>query len=123
MIGELKIGAGGLFTVADAVACEQVKLNAQFWVAVTVTPVLGIGPNLITAVSNWVPVFATIVAPAGKTQLMGDVLIVDVATNFNCVLGHALAVSGEIVKTGLGATTIKVDNGELQTVGSVAVMV
>jgi hypothetical protein len=101
--------------VADADPCEQDKLKAQFCVAVTVTPARGIVEKLITAVSSCGPVLAIMVAPAGKgNQLMGDVVLVDVTTNCTGVPGHAIADVGEIVNTGLGATAIKADTGELQ---------
>ena len=78
--GVLKMGAGGFVTVAVAIPCEQAKLNAQFCVAVTVTPDGGIVPNCIMAVSICGPVLAIMVAPAGNgVQLMGDVVTVDVA--------------------------------------------
>ncbi|MBK8519332.1 MAG: hypothetical protein IPL54_00135 [Chitinophagaceae bacterium] len=85
-----------------------------FCVAVTVTPPTGIVAKLITAVSNCGPLLAIIVAPPGNTQLMGVVVTVDVATNVTGVLGHAIADAGRIVNTGLGATTINADTGELQ---------
>ena len=109
-----KLGACGFFTVTDAVPCEQAKLNAQFCVAVTVTPPKGIVAKLITAVSNCGPLLAIMVAPPGNTQLMGVVVTVDVATNVTGVFGHAMADTGTIVKTGLGAITMKADTGELQ---------
>jgi hypothetical protein len=45
---------------------------------------------------------------------MGVVVTVDVATKVTGVLGHAVADIGKIVNTGLGATTINADTGELQ---------
>jgi hypothetical protein len=113
--GELKMGAGGFVTVTVAIPCEQARLNAQFCVAVTVTPVIGIAPNCITAVSICGPVLAIMVAPAGKgSQLMGDVVTVEVATNLICVPGHAVAEVGAMVNIGFGATTMVTDTGELQ---------
>ena len=112
--GVAKSGAAGFLTVADAVPCEQVKLKAQFCVAVTIAPARGIVPKLIIAVSNCGPVLATMVAPPGKPQLIGEVVILDVATNFTGVLGHAIGNVGAMVKMGLGATTINSDTGELQ---------
>ena len=109
-----KIGAAGFFTIADAVPCEQDKLKAQFCVAVTVAPARGMMPKLIIAVSNCGPVLATMVAPPGKPQLIGEVVTLDVATNLTGVLGHAIGSVGAMVKMGLGATTINSDTGELQ---------
>ena len=95
-----------------AVPCEQVKLKAHFCEAVTVA---GNVANCITAVSNCAPVFATIVAPAGKgSQLMGEVVTVDVATNFIGTPGQEIGVAVVMVNTGLGATIILADCGELQ---------
>jgi len=66
------------------------------------------------AVSDCVPVLAIIVAPAGKTQLIGVVVTFDVATNFTGSPGQALAVAGTTDKLGLGATIIVAETGELQ---------
>ena len=109
-----KSGAAGFFTNADAVPCEQDKLNVQFCVAVTVAPASGIVLKLITAVSNCGPLLAIIVAPVGNTQEMGVVVTLDVATNLTGVFGHAIADTGAMVTMGRGATTINSDTGELQ---------
>lgn len=82
--------------------------------AVTVTPPAGIAPNCITAVSSWVPVLATMVAPAGNTQVMGVVPTFVVTQHLIWVPGQALVPEELIVNTGLGATTIYADCGELQ---------
>jgi hypothetical protein len=63
------------------------------------------------------------VAPAGKTQVIGVVVIVDVATNFTGVPGQVCRLSGVIVNTGFGATTTGVVCGELQNSADVAVIV
>ena len=54
------------------------------------------------------------VAPAGKTHVMGDVVTDDVAVNFICVPGHAVVESAVTFKTGFGATTIDAPTGLLQ---------
>ena len=114
------MGIGGLFTVALAVPCEQAKPKVQGCVTVTVA---GSVANCITAVSCCGPVLATIVAPAGKTQVICVLVTVLVATNFTGVPGQAMALAGTTVITGFGATTMVCVCGELQNAGLVAVKV